>query len=160
MTHDFLAAWGNWRDVGPPHRLPDDSAVLDRLLLTGRAVVHASWDAYVAEADRVADPEDQRLHLGLIPQPFFGDPLTARVVVLTLNPGLNPHDYFAEYRVHGFREQLIANLRRTLDRYLSVSLWNSQSTTMSLRSLSALTRLISSRVNSSGLRIIWRSLAK
>jgi len=53
-----------------------------------------------------------RLHLGLLPQPFGGDPLSARVVVLLLNPGLGPHDAFAESTQPDFQAALMATLRR------------------------------------------------
>ncbi|MDP2324279.1 MAG: hypothetical protein Q8N51_09655 [Gammaproteobacteria bacterium] len=35
------------------------------------------------------------------------------MVVLMLNPGLNPVDYFAEYRVPAFREAVLSNLRQS-----------------------------------------------
>ncbi len=51
----------------------------------------------------MADPNfggsRKRLHLSLIPQPFCGNVYSARVVILALNPGLNPLDYFGEYCV-------------------------------------------------------------
>jgi hypothetical protein len=42
---------------------------------------------------------DRRLHLGLLPQPFFGDLRRASIYVLLLNPGLGPDDYYDEYEV-------------------------------------------------------------
>ena len=48
--------------------------------------------------------------------PFAGDIEKARVIVLLLNPGLEPDDYFAEYRVPGFRDRLICSLRQDFSR--------------------------------------------
>jgi hypothetical protein len=48
----------------------------------------------------------------LLPHPFGGDLLTARVVILMLNPGLGPHDCFGELTQPDFRDALLANLRR------------------------------------------------
>jgi hypothetical protein len=47
-----------------------------------------------------------------LPQPFFGNPLKARVVVLTLNPGVGPHDYYGEYGDPPLRRALLASYRQ------------------------------------------------
>lgn len=67
-----------------------------------------SYEEYIERA--LENPSDGRLHLGLLPQPWFGDLKSATVFVLLLNPGLNPGDYYAEYRVPPFRAALIRNL--------------------------------------------------
>ena len=57
------------------------------------------------------------MHLGLYPMPFVGNLECAKVVVLLLNPGLAPTDYFGEYEVPGYRDRLVANLnQRGFDR--------------------------------------------
>lgn len=74
------------------------------------AVVHSGWEAF-AQCPSFGSP-DSRVHLGLLPTPFAGALDAASVVVLMLNPGLNPVDYFAEYRVPAFREAVLSNLRQ------------------------------------------------
>lgn len=54
---------------------------------------------------------DPRFHLGLLPQPWFGDPTSASVFLLLLNPGVNPGDYYSEYLVPKYRQALVDNLR-------------------------------------------------
>jgi hypothetical protein len=44
--------------------------------------------------------------------PFLGDVRRASVYVLLLNPGLGPHDYYAEYEVPTFKAAVLANLRQ------------------------------------------------
>ena len=59
----------------------------------------------------LAHPKDSRFHLGLLPQPWLGDPSSASVFILLLNPGLNPVDYYSEFRVATYRKALLDNLR-------------------------------------------------
>ena len=61
-------------------------------------------------------PGDTRFHLGLVPAPFAGDIGRAKVIVLLLNPGPEPDDYFGEHKVPGFRDRLICNLRQDFSR--------------------------------------------
>lgn len=107
----LLTEWAKWSPGALPHTLPVDAP----LLLSGRSglatVVRRSWEEAHA-ADDFCAPGDTRLHLGLIPQPFFGDLERASVFLLLLNPGLGPDDYFGEYQVPGFRDSLLANLRQ------------------------------------------------
>lgn len=98
--HEFIRAWKEWDQSKAPYYLPGDEEGICYLEERGKTVTHESWDSMLQ------DPwenfrADTRLHLGLIPQPFFGDPSTAKIVVLALNPGLNPHDYHAEFH-HAF----------------------------------------------------------
>jgi hypothetical protein len=92
---------------GPPYALAADLAVLAQA--GAYTVTLKSYEEYLETA--LENPNDTRLHLGLLPQPWFGDLTSATVFVLMLNPGLNPGDYYAEYRVPSFRAALISNLR-------------------------------------------------
>ena len=92
----------------PPFALPADLAMLNNE--PSRVVTLASFEAYTAEC--LQHDNDSRLHLGLLPQPWFGDLESATVFILMLNPGLNPGDYFSEYRVPSYRNALISNLRQ------------------------------------------------
>jgi hypothetical protein len=52
------------------------------------------------------------LELGLIPQPYAGDLERAELLILLLNPGLSPTDYWGEHKDKEFRSLLIRNLRQ------------------------------------------------
>lgn len=73
-----------------------------------------SWEKYLQ--DGLPNGQDFALHLGLIPLPWLGDLERASVFILLLNPGLDPSDYFGEYKVPGLREALVENLRSSPDR--------------------------------------------
>src|SRR5574341_1060798 len=110
MRHPFLTAWTTWEPDGPPYHLPADKPVLLRLDASWRNC-HRSWRGYIQSHDFVA-PDDRALHLGLLPQPFFGNPLKAAVIVLTLNPGVEPHDYYGEYRDARLRRAILASYQQ------------------------------------------------
>lgn len=105
MPHPFLTTWSKWRPDGPPYLLPADRQLLSTLG-DGACNCFSSWSSYSRSFD-FAKLNNTALHLGLLPQPFFGNPATASVVVLALNPGVGPHDYFGEYRVPAYRRALV-----------------------------------------------------
>ncbi len=104
-----------WREFSAdrcPYALEPDLEVLGSS--KRYAVTFSSYEAYLESGLEI--PSDQRFHLGLLPQPWSGDLNAATVFVLMLNPGLNPGDYFAEYRVPDYRRALVRNLRHESDR--------------------------------------------
>lgn len=105
---DLAAVWRELPLDKPPYVLPEDLTALSED--PSRLVTLASFEAYIAECLQVHG--DSRFHLGLLPQPWFGDLESATVFILMLNPGLNPGDYFSEYRVPSYRAALIDNLRQ------------------------------------------------
>ena len=109
---DLLREWADWRPTSPPFILRSDQVVLKSFRSARATVTFGNW----LEARRAPDfcaPKDCRLHLGLLPQPFFGDLRRASIYILLLNPGLGPHDYYGEYRVAESRKALLANLKQT-----------------------------------------------
>jgi hypothetical protein len=54
--------------------------------------------------------KNKLMHVSLIPQPYFGRLQTATIVMLMANPGLGPHDYFAEESDPDFKQALVNNL--------------------------------------------------
>ncbi|MBN2569420.1 MAG: hypothetical protein JXB42_08330 [Deltaproteobacteria bacterium] len=107
----LLESWENWQPSSPPFVLDEDLEVLDSQQ-SGRSVVtHCSWQEAIQAPD-FCTPGDRRLHLGLLPQPFFGDVRRASVYILLLNPGLGPHDYYGEYEVPEYRAALLATLKQ------------------------------------------------
>lgn len=107
---DLLEAWAGWDCPDPPFVLDGDRTLIDTTR-GPESVIFRSWPA-VYHAPDFGARGDVRLHLGLIPQPFFGDLRHASIYLLTRNPGLSPTDYFGEYQVPGFRAALEANLRQ------------------------------------------------
>jgi len=114
--HDFLEAWTSFDPSNGATLLDGDEKVLAKY---EKHTVRWDWSSFI-QAFKFGEP-DSRLHIGLLPQPFCGAIDSAKVVILTLNPGLNPIDYFAERRVPefvGFREAVFATYKqRFLGRY-------------------------------------------
>lgn len=108
MVTDLIAAWKKLSLERSPFALPKDLAILSDQ--PSRTVTLASFEAYTAGC--LQHESDSRFHLGLLPQPWFGDLKSATVFILMLNPGLNPGDYFSEYKVPSYRDALIANLKQ------------------------------------------------
>jgi len=107
-TPGLVTTWRNLLLTQPPFVLPAD---LEALGSHGQHhVVLSSYEEYLAEC--LDKPDDQRLHLGLVPQPYFGDVASADVFILMLNPGMHADAYFSEYSAPGYRVALIDNLRQ------------------------------------------------
>lgn len=104
----LLTEWEQWESIGSPHILKADR---DRLRSSNHVVNFTSWSEAIAAPD-FGRPGDTRLHLGLLPQPFIGDLRRASIYVLSLNPGLEPSDYYGEYEVPEYRNALLANLKQ------------------------------------------------
>ena len=106
MEHmDLVETWAKWtRGTKPPYLLDGDD-------VNGKGVVTQNWREAICKDDYCA-PDDKCVHLGLLPHPFCGDVLNAKVYILMLNPGLNPSDYFGEDQVPSFREAVLRNLRQ------------------------------------------------
>src|SRR4051812_49253368 len=78
---------------------------------------------YIVETDRSyieghnaeARPE-HRLMLNSIPEPFIGDPKTARLVLLSLNPGHRATDE-SDHRCPAIKKAILRNLRQEQQEY-------------------------------------------
>lgn len=88
-----------------------------RLPTNGRKVLAEDRpfvEAFNATQEQYRDGDRFRLHLDPMPEPFLGNPRTARVVLLQLNPGFIPADCDA----HGdwrFRQAARRNLAHAAD---------------------------------------------
>jgi hypothetical protein len=107
---NLLQTWKNWCPSSPPFALDLDLEVL-KPRKEHAIATRCSWRDAIQAPD-FCGPGDTRLHLGLLPQPFFGDVRRASIYVLLLNPGLSPTDYYGEYEVPNYRAALFANLRQ------------------------------------------------
>jgi hypothetical protein len=110
-TPTLLDAWSSWTP-GPRWKCYccDEEHLKG---IDGRIAPDSfDWDRFVAE--QTFGRDDLRLHLNLTPIPFLGNPDKAKVVILLQNPGLSPTDYYGEFKVAGFQERLLKNLRGEL----------------------------------------------
>lgn len=110
MALDELVA--DWRALpldGPPYLFPKDQTLLRR---SDKQVVTFKDFASFANSDALGDRKDTRFHLGLLPVPYVGDIQQASIFILTLNPSLEPLDYFGGERVPELREAIVQNLRQ------------------------------------------------
>ena len=108
---NLLDAWADWQPDSPPFVLDGDREVLNSPRSARAVVTRCSWQE-ASQASDFCAPGDRKLHLGLLPQPFFGDVRNASIYVLLLNPGIGPSDYYGEYEVPEYREALLANLKQ------------------------------------------------
>lgn len=107
--HELIRAWASFRPRSGPNVLAGDEILLDPPTKSRLTVCYRSWRS-LSNATHFG-ASDCRLHLSLIPQPFFGNIDEAPIVILTLNPGLHLADYYGEQFVSAYRRALVANLR-------------------------------------------------
>lgn len=107
----LLREWAAWNATEPPYVFDADRTALLSARSEQRCVTIADWQAAYM-ADDFGKPGDRRVHLGLLPQPFCGDIMRASVYVLLLNPGVGNTDYYGEYQVPNYRENLLATLKQ------------------------------------------------
>jgi hypothetical protein len=101
----LLNAWSAPKfQPGVRNLLPGDEAAMAGV----KSVECNLWEEYCAQWRF----EPHAFHTRLMPMPWVGNLKTAKVFLLTLNPGLGAHDYFGEHRVPEYREMLMANLRQ------------------------------------------------
>jgi hypothetical protein len=82
--------WGNWQPQSAPFALDDDLERLQYGKGASHLTIWRSWEEATQDPN-FCEPGDSRLHLGLLPQPFFGNVREASIYVLLLNPGLGPN---------------------------------------------------------------------
>jgi hypothetical protein len=107
----LMTEWHNWLPTCAPFLLEGDAPAVNALSNT---CCHLNWSEAIVD-DGFGRPGDIRFHVGLLPQPFLGDLRRASVYILSLNPGLDPTDYFGESRVPEYRNALLANLKQQFD---------------------------------------------
>lgn len=111
----LLEEWAKWAAgrVAPPFVLPADRDFIHEVLAKKTTNADPFTWQEVQKQEWFCDwQHDNHVHTGLLPHPFCGDLMRARVYFLLLNPGLNPVDYFAEYEVPAFRKAVLRNLRQ------------------------------------------------
>lgn len=107
----LLETWAGWEARSAPFVLDGDRPALNAERCARSLITRRSW-AEAFQAPDFCQPGDTRLHLGLLPQPFFGDVRRASIYVLLLNPGLSADDYYGEYEVPEYRASILSNLKQ------------------------------------------------
>lgn len=105
--HQLVTLWRNYACIGPPYALTPRE---QQLLSDSPGVYRTSLEYQSSEA--LNDDEDTRIHLGLVPVPYFGDLSNALVFVLMLNPGLDAASDRQETSDETYRAALRRNLRQ------------------------------------------------
>jgi hypothetical protein len=79
---------------------------------------------YVLDVDRdfilrhnTVAPDDYKIIDHCIPEPFIGNPETAKVVLLLLNPGFNKNTDSDSHRRSDFKDAIFRNIRRETQEY-------------------------------------------
>lgn len=108
--HELLKAWRDFECGSPPFLLAGDEVLLPSSG-SRTSAFYSSWESFAGDS-RFGEQGSERFHLDLIPVSFAGDLCHAKVVILLLNPGLDPADYFGEFKVPGFRDRVVNNLRQ------------------------------------------------
>jgi hypothetical protein len=112
-VHEFQEAWAKFEPQNRPYVLDGDEVLLRPGVIEHHVILHHSWESVINQPD--FGSRNARLHLSLLPQPFFGALSQARVFVLTLNPGLHPNDYFAEFCVPEYRKAAVDTLKQRMN---------------------------------------------
>lgn len=120
MTHELITSWQRISLSDAPFVLEEDYSILKQKRNT--VVLHTNYSEYAKSS--LERPKDPQFHLGLIPVPYLGDLEKATVFVLMQNPGLGASDYFGEYDVPQYRQQMIDNLQQKPNRKFPMPFMN------------------------------------
>lgn len=109
-AEEFVRFWKRLDIEGSPLIHPDDD--IPAIELQGDVNTYNDYVRVLGDGAL----REKALHTSLVPVPYLGDLVNADIVILLLNPGLGPLDYWAEEQSPEFRNHLIASLwqeRRT-----------------------------------------------
>jgi hypothetical protein len=98
---NLVQAWRECPLDDPPFVLPGDSL--------SNTIMLRSYEEYT---QHIGIYKPKQIHVGLVPQPYFGNLEEARIFLLTLNPRLSYQTYSSEYLFPAYLEALIDNLRQ------------------------------------------------
>jgi hypothetical protein len=110
-TKDLLSTWRGMLPLSkPPYILPGDEVLIRKGLYHS----YSSFETYIDDPQfgKASPHKIHSVHSGLIPFPYDGDILKAKIYILTLNPGFVPDDYYAESHDRVFRDARIRCLQQ------------------------------------------------
>jgi len=108
---DIVEFWNRCPLDHPPFVHPEDKRLVRRCApeLLRRPI--SSYEGFV-RSKRFGDFDDHGFHFSLLPAPYAGDLIRAKIFLLMLNPGFKMADYCAEFQMPIFRQRAIANLKQ------------------------------------------------
>jgi hypothetical protein len=105
---EIVEFWKGWSLSGPPLVHPQDLPALKTRVAKLLEEPPTNLRRFIAS--KRFDPEDRDFHFSLLPSPYVGDVCRADILLLLLNPGFKPADYYAEWSVPEFRDRVVSNL--------------------------------------------------
>jgi hypothetical protein len=109
MPHTFISTWKKAPLKAPPYLFPGDDVLL-QAKYRNKITILKSFSEY-CRSDQIAG-SGNKLHLGLLPLPYWGDLQHAKVFLLMLNPGLSHINYYSEYQIPSCRGILVRNIKQ------------------------------------------------
>ncbi len=105
MKNNLINVWSRTRFKKPPYVLTGDEEIKDNQ----NVQKFTSYSDFIKSA---YINNRKTIHLGLLPIPYLGDLAKAKILILLLNPGFEPIDYFAEYKSKAYRKAIINNIKQ------------------------------------------------
>jgi len=112
MPKELIKFWRKYKLSAPPFIHPNDHTALKPK--DGKLFDFSMPDVDTLISQKRFGPFDDKLNLSLLPVPYVGDLRNAEIVILSLNPGLDYTDYWAETKMPAFRKRLEENLHQSL----------------------------------------------
>lgn len=106
--NDLINFWREASLDGPRYVHPSDWAILKNMKREHKPIHNIADYASALENGQL---EPSKFHLTLLPQPFIGNIVSAKVVILLLNPGVHPSDFKLEQENLNFRQYHCGGLR-------------------------------------------------
>ncbi|HMN16792.1 MAG TPA: hypothetical protein PKD03_04200 [Ignavibacteriaceae bacterium] len=88
-TKTLLEAWKKLDTKNPPFILPGDEEIIEH------QQYYKNYDDFIRN-ENFGFSSSTKFHTGLLPSPFSGNILTAKIFILALNPGFSTRDYYEE----------------------------------------------------------------
>lgn len=108
---NLLNAWKSLDNSKPPYILPGDEVI--------REYTHKYKNYKTFISDKYyGDIESTKFHTGLLPVPYSGNILKAKIFILALNPGFSIRDYYEEShckKIISKRKQRLKNINSEKD---------------------------------------------
>lgn len=105
---ELILAWRGLQTKKPPFILNGDETILEETLCHP----FRNFNNFI-KAPEFGIESAKKLHTGLYPSPYSGNVLKAKIYILTLNPGFNPLDYYAETYDSDTKQRRIQDLKQT-----------------------------------------------
>ncbi|MFZ1517704.1 MAG: hypothetical protein WAU11_02960 [Ignavibacteriaceae bacterium] len=88
-TKNLLEAWKTLNTSKPPYILDGDEVI------NGHTHKYKNYQTFISDKN-FGDIDSTKFHTGLLPVPYSGNILKAKIFILALNPGFSIRDYYEE----------------------------------------------------------------